>query len=327
MTANPQPGPRADAPRIAVTVCTRERPTMLQACLASIIGDAAGDRGSGAVLIVVVENDVEPSCAAAVRALDTDAVPVVYVHEPRLGIPQARNAAVAAALARDADWIVFVDDDETVLPGWTAALKAAVARGTADVYTGPVEIVLAASRPDWMPPPKAKRRRDGTALGTAATNNTAAAARLFRPDGLALSFDERLRFTGGSDDDLFRRAVAAGVRIEWAAAMAVCETWPAARLTLSFHLDRARRVGENNMRAMRRRRGLPAACLRYLPKAIGRAAHGGLEVVISVLMRPIHAVRGLRLQVSGRRRIAYAVGIIRGLAGKTSAPYRDVVGK
>jgi glycosyltransferase involved in cell wall biosynthesis len=56
-------------------------------------------------------------CRATVASfLSYAPFPVFYVHEPRRGIAQARNAAMAKALEIGADWLAMIDDDEVADP-------------------------------------------------------------------------------------------------------------------------------------------------------------------------------------------------------------------
>ena len=79
--------------RVAIAVCTAKRPGMLRHCLESIASQIVSAQVE--VEAVVVDNEGEPNnqtlvLAAAARCR----FPVHYVHEPRQGIPQARNAAL-----------------------------------------------------------------------------------------------------------------------------------------------------------------------------------------------------------------------------------------
>ena len=102
---------------------------MLRACLDSLAAQALP---AGIDLhIVVVDNEERPSNEAGVLAFaQTCRFPVHYVHEPRRGIAQARNALIDKAMALQADWLAMIDDDETADHGWIAALMAPEHRQT-----------------------------------------------------------------------------------------------------------------------------------------------------------------------------------------------------
>ena len=91
---------------LVLTICTRQRREMLRDCLASVIADSVPDDLSFAV--VVVENDERRDCETMVEEIATYApFPIHYSHEPKLGIPIARNRAVEVALDLGAYWVGF----------------------------------------------------------------------------------------------------------------------------------------------------------------------------------------------------------------------------
>ena len=126
-----------DADRLTVIVCTRERPQMLAACLASL---AAQDAPPGQV--VVVDNDP----AASARPIADGRLGVTYVHEPRPGLSIARNAGLAAA---QGEFVAFTDDDVELHPTWTREIVRAFDGGDVAAVTGlvlPASLETAAQR-------------------------------------------------------------------------------------------------------------------------------------------------------------------------------------
>ena len=103
-----------------IIVPTLGRAGYLARALASI-GPQARSEG---VEVVVVEDGPGGRARAAARQAGAR----YLAHERPLGLNTARNTAIAAT---DADWLLFVDDDVEVRPGWLAALLAA-ARGAGD---------------------------------------------------------------------------------------------------------------------------------------------------------------------------------------------------
>src|SRR5579883_2177961 len=96
---------------ICLGVCTILLPQMLKKCLHSLAAQQGVENYD--VHIVVVDNDLQPNSKAVVQEFaGSSPFPVHYFHEPRRGIPMARNKVLDAALALNAEWIVFVDDDQ-----------------------------------------------------------------------------------------------------------------------------------------------------------------------------------------------------------------------
>ncbi|MCR5880655.1 glycosyltransferase [Phenylobacterium sp. J367] len=125
------------AQRLSVIVCTRERPQMLDACLASLAAQAAPPGQ-----VVVVDNDP----AASARAVAEGRPGVTYVHEPRPGLSIARNAGLTAA---HGEFVAFTDDDVELHATWTRELIRAFETSGADAVTGlvlPARLDTAAQR-------------------------------------------------------------------------------------------------------------------------------------------------------------------------------------
>jgi GT2 family glycosyltransferase len=123
-----EPAPEAGA--LSVVICTRGRPEMLKACLASL---AAQARPPGE--IIVIDN-----CASrSAEAVAAGRAGVTYLHEPRPGLSRARNAGVAAARG---ELVAFTDDDVGLPPNWTGEVMRAFTDPLVDAVTG---LVLPAS--------------------------------------------------------------------------------------------------------------------------------------------------------------------------------------
>ena len=124
-------------------------------------------------------------------------IPVDYVHEPRRGIPQARNTCLDH-IAPTCDFFAFIDDDEIPDADWLEQLLLAQARTGADVVRGSVEPIFPSDTPSWIkdgdffgwprrhPDTGASQWEDGQQLGSAATNNVLVRWSSVRELGLSL---------------------------------------------------------------------------------------------------------------------------------------------
>ncbi len=309
---------------IVLTICTRQRHEMFRDCLASVIAEPIPD--SLAFAVVVVENDETRDCATIVEEIGACAPFLLhYVHEPRLGIPIARNRAVETALDLGAEWIGFIDDDEQLKPGWLSAMTEAIGTLDADVVQGEVRARPGGPSPDWLPEHISNPYETGKRLIYAATNNTLVRAALFRADGLGLRFDENLRFTGGSDTDFFLRARQKGARIVWTAAAPVIETWPAHRLRLRWHLYRAYSSMAARSRIDIKLNGRFAAS-RHLPKGFLLIIRGTAHLLAAGLMLAVSRRRGRAMGFRGLFMICKGAGRFAGLAAIKAQPYKQVEG-
>ncbi|MDX3975168.1 glycosyltransferase family 2 protein [Shinella sp.] len=232
--------------RIDIAVCTFRREALSET-LASL---ARLTVPQGVQLrVIVADNDVEPSARerVAVARLPMD---IAYVHCPAGNISIARNACLDHA---DADFIAFVDDDETVEPQWLERLLAEAEKG-AEVVLGPVRAVYAADAPAWM------RRGDfhstlpvwvGGEIRTGYTCNVL--MRLAAPAIAGRRFDLALGRSGGEDTAFFDAVHAGGGRIAFAAEAWVQEPVPANRARFAWLAQRRLRMGQTHGRLLAER--------------------------------------------------------------------------
>ena len=110
-------------PAISVVVCTRDRATELEGCLAALAAQDYSD-----FEVIVVDNaSQEQTTRDVVRRF-----PFRYVFEPRPGLDWARNFGLAEARH---PIVAYTDDDARPDPGWLSALAAGFAAGV-DAVTG-----------------------------------------------------------------------------------------------------------------------------------------------------------------------------------------------
>ncbi len=134
--------------RIAICVCTHDRPAALSALLASLREIELIGLDPAAVEVVVVDNRPNPGtrdlCEAARAGLP---IGLHYAEEPQPGLTYARNRAVAVAVERGADFVAFIDDDDQPQPDWLLRLLEQQAATGADLVFG--SWVLDPHMPDW----------------------------------------------------------------------------------------------------------------------------------------------------------------------------------
>jgi len=113
---------RSDRPTLTVCVPTYSRPALVRRAIASIIESAAGYEAS--VEIIVSDNSPEVSEGACREALAPWSGPATYVgNQVDLGIAGNLNQCIARAGAR---YLVFVHDDDRLLPGAVPAILQAI---------------------------------------------------------------------------------------------------------------------------------------------------------------------------------------------------------
>lgn len=134
---------------LSAVICTRNRSADVDRALRSLHPELTAERDDGQTLEVIVVDNGSTDDTAAVVARHADQVPgICYELEPTLGLSSARNRGMAVARGR---YLVYLDDDATVRPGWAAALLDAFARG--DVVAVAGRIILAwpnGEAPAWF---------------------------------------------------------------------------------------------------------------------------------------------------------------------------------
>jgi GT2 family glycosyltransferase len=122
-------GMRAPETSFAVIVCTRNRSRSLARTL-----DALQDQEPGGFPVVVVDQSDVSDGTLEARVGTHPGLRVIW--DSGRGLSRARNVAVRAT---DEGWLVFVDDDCLVQPGWAAALhKEFLDHPEAEMVTGHV---------------------------------------------------------------------------------------------------------------------------------------------------------------------------------------------
>ena len=308
----------APPPRVAVCIATCLRPRGLAELLESIAALRL-DPGEAELFVVVVDNDAAGSARAVAQGTPLP-FPLLYAVEPERNIALARNRGVALALERGCDWVAFVDDDETVDPGWMRELLRARGRYGADVVAGGVRPLCPPETPPWLEQGLfygAPERRSGAALEVAASNNVLVDARLLDVPGGP--FHPVFGVTGGSDSHLFMGLHRAGARLVFCGEAVTYEKVPPTRARAGWVLRRAFRVGNTAVLCERALpRGSPAS---RLARATARMAWGAAAVL------PSAALRGRGGALRALWSVAYGCGAWAGLLGVRYREYARLHGE
>lgn len=234
-----------DTPRLSVVIPTFRRPAGLELAVRSLFSQTL--LTSEAVDLVLVDNDPEGSALEVARRLADEAPEALrlrILHEPRAGVANARNAAMAAVRT---PLVAFLDDDQSAPPHWLTELLAAHERAPAAVTFGPVHTAL----PDGVTRHVAylsaffarePEHEDGLIDAFYGCGN--ALLDLTRLPRLDPMFDPRMNRTGGEDDLLFQATEASGGGFGWAGRAGVFEHVPESRARLGYTLRRALAYGQ-----------------------------------------------------------------------------------
>jgi succinoglycan biosynthesis protein ExoM len=239
---------------VVVATITRRRPQMLCSLLESWSRLERPPACDCAFLVIENDDHQRTYPPASLAAGDWSGAELVYFLESRQGIPIARNRGAEIAQQRNADLLLFIDDDEVADPRWLAGMIEAYRSSDCVLIGGPVRaqppldeltfwqhVVFRSVRERLARKEagnKAKSRTGNIAAVTIVTNNWLADTALFSRHGL--SFDERLVFSGGSDAKFSDDVKAKGLKIGWAPSAVVHETISSDRLSLLYQFRRGR---------------------------------------------------------------------------------------
>ncbi|MGO8953076.1 MAG: glycosyltransferase family 2 protein [Rhodomicrobium sp.] len=310
---------------MCVGVCTIRRPQMLEKCVRSLISQ---ENVSNIDLhILVIDNDATPSSQQVVEAAGRSSpFPIHYHHEPRRGIPMARNRVLEEAIALGADWLAFIDDDQTAHPSWMEKALFVAQRDNADVVKSRTFFVLPEPLPFWSThrnpdpaeiaragevaddgPIESRRRRE------VATNGVLLSARLIRADGMGLRFNERLALGGLEDGEFFTRASEMGAVIVRSAMPVVTEEGHPSRAT--YWRQMLRGLAQGGAMAARYKLTNPTwrMAFRYVAVSILRSLRGIGQLLISPFFAPFAMRRFKFTALEGGRNLFVAAGALGGL--------------
>jgi succinoglycan biosynthesis protein ExoM len=227
---------------IDIGICTFRRPELADTLrsLAAMDMPAGFDVG-----VVVADNDDTPSAQALVEKLSRELpLAIRYRHAPARNISIARNACLDDS---EADFVAFIDDDETASSGWLVELVATAEGSGADAVLGPVRARYGRDAPGWM------RRGDfhstlpvwvGGEIRTGYTCNVLLRMGSDRLRGRRFSLARGQ--TGGEDTEFFDHMHRAGGRIAFCPEAWVEELVPHSRAAFDWLSRRRFRAGQTH---------------------------------------------------------------------------------
>lgn len=209
---------------------------MLQACLSSLA--ALHALTDTAVRILVVHNGDAAGLPKTREIVDRLAPDALLLHEPEIGISNARNKALRAGVELQAEALVFVDDDQTVEPNWLRDMVRIWRR------TGATAVKSWVVWDFGGPQPKARyfddprpRPKDGWMATSCATNGVLIDKIAFVDWGLR--FDPIYNFSGSGDIAFFHAVRNCGGQIWKSGEVEITEHCPPERQSLRYLTKRA----------------------------------------------------------------------------------------
>lgn len=301
----------ADIPRIAICIITYRRPASLAATLDSLRRLHTPEQVE--LRLRIIDNDAEQSARRTAEAYAADfPFPLTYHHEPRKGIPHARNTALDVS-AQDTH-IAFIDDDDTAAEDWITRLFATAETTQADVVKGLIAYHFDEAHAHiremgiFGNPPQ----HTGEELDSAWTNNVLFTTAFVQRH--SLRFHSAFLKTGGSDNHFFRCAKRAGARIVMCREAVVHTQVPQQRTTTQWLAMRHTRVGATITMSDILMNGFAASAKPAAKDAYDAAKHA------CVLMR--EAARGHIRWLLPFMSLCFAFGRISGLLRLSPREYK-----
>jgi len=299
--------------RIVISACTYKRPDGLMTLLSSLAEIQTPEDAQLSVRII--DNEPTPAAKELVEKCAKDMpTPLHYAHEPEGGIAPARNRALNEA--KDDDFLVFVDDDETVAKDWLLELWDCQKRNKAEFVQGPVTLTVEDKADEWWVETLLFRQKtfpDNAPRHESWTNNVMIDMSFVRAHNL--QFDPSLKYDGGSDTLFFQKMCKAGGKGVFAAKAIVYEIQPESRLTWKWATKRQFRYG--NTRAMVARK-TKTKLKAFLDSFVRAGACG----VFGLLHLPTTIVKGRVGFANSLAYFARGCGILWGLTGKRYLEYQ-----
>ncbi|TGQ65575.1 MAG: glycosyltransferase family 2 protein [Mesorhizobium sp.] len=288
--------------RIDIGVCTFRRPELADTLrsLAAMEMPEGFDIG-----VIVADNDDTPSAQALVTALSQElTLPIRYRHAPARNISIARNACLDAS---EADFLAFIDDDETASPRWLAELAATAETSGATAVLGPVRALYRPDAPAWMRSGDFHSTLPVWVRGEIHTGYTCNVLLAMGSDSLrGRRFSLARGQTGGEDTEFFDQMYKSGGRIAFAGEAWVDEVVPRARAAFDWLGRRRFRVGQTHGHLLGQNTA-GVGLVKQVGLATAKALYcfaAALPVVVSPVRRNRSVLRGIM-----------HVGVVSGLVG------------
>ncbi len=302
--------------KIAIGLGTYKRPQMLEKCLISLQKQITDPHFE--LALILVDNDADGTANEVFeRCKPQFPYEVHYFVHSEKGIAAMRNRVIEESLRIKADFLAFIDDDETAEPDWILNHWNGIVKYNADVTAGYVEQLLPDDTPQHMRRfYHLTKHKSGTLRTSGSTRNILFNLGICRDKGLR--FNPALNLTGSSDTFFFEEAYAMGAKIVWVQEAKVYEEMPKSRITKTWLWNRAFRHGNSLVVRTQIREGRLKA-FRLLPSAIFKLLLGIIEWLLFSFAGKTHRIGKVR-------RIKNAFGMLSALFGKKYYEYNATHG-
>jgi len=229
---------------ISICIPTYKRPLMLSKLVLSILACNLNRSLIRDIYIIIIDNDIDKTAEKIASELnDKTSAPYkfYYYQFPLKGLANVRNELIRNAFLVNADFIVFIDDDEYVTNEWLNELVKTIISTEADAVRGPVlakiDQKVSKNISIWF---KREKYADNSQIYSLTTGNLILnCASLQRYN---VWFDQRFNNSGSEDCYFGLQLIKKGATIYWADKAVTYEQIPNNRATLNWLIKRKYRV-------------------------------------------------------------------------------------
>jgi len=302
-----------------IAIITCRRPLWLKRLLESLINQQVTNDIK--LDILVIDNAGEESTLHVVNEVAT-ASPynITYLEEKTPGIVAARNKCVTEFLQTDAQYLLFIDDDEWPAENnWVQTLLNKQKEYNADVVTSHILSVGEQDTPEWAVELIYGKNplKEGDIVNKFYTNNLLICRNVL--EKITPAFDKRFAMTGASDYHFALKCTKAGFKAFYTDAP-VIEEFPKSRATIKWFLRRGFRSGIGFTRSHLFEDGLIFAVLYCLAMAGVRLIRGLVYLLLGLITFNQTTI------VNGLFRFCSFAGTIAGFFGIKHEEYKTIHG-
>src|ERR1041385_1044086 len=295
-------------PLITVAICTRNRSALLGEAVRSVLPQL-DDQSE----VLIVENASTDDTPAVTAALAAQYSGVRVWRENELGLSVARNTALRQARG---DYVIFLDDDATVRPGWLAAYRqffSAPPSPRAVVAGGGGVPRFEATPPFWFPIEahtyafSSSSRPYPPESGPWGGNSGLHRDTILALGGFSTALGRKGSGLGAHEEtELYQRVHRAGLEIWWLTDAVIDHFVPANRVTLAFLCRSQFATGRSaaNIRLSQMAEARGRSCFR-LGRVLLAPFHCALNLILAVTALPF---RRCQLTVGALLRAARTAG-------------------
>lgn len=295
--------------RIAVVVCTYNRPHGLERVLRSLARLRTPD--VAIVELVIVDNSADGNARGLIETMLGELpYAMQYIHEPEPGISAARNAALEWILLQRFDFMASIDDDMHADPDWLAELMTVAVESSAHAVIGCTLFDYVGAQSWWVDEAyRLDDRGPGDRDPIDQGHTGGSLVRLDLPISRNMRFELNLGRSGGEDTLFFDEIIRHGGRMLYAGKAISHEVLGPDRARVRWWLRRWYRTGNTT--------GLVAltadknARARVAVDGVVRMSAGFVGTLVSLpwlLRRRAVGMRAVRMLCRGAGYIAAALG-------------------